>query len=413
MRFLFTTHPGMGHFHPLVPIAGALEQRGHEVSFAVSASFRAVVEDAGFAVFPAGLDWLQSDLGRAFPETRSLSVGDLDDYIVLRVMWDAAVGPMVHDVTRIASEWHADAIVRDNTEAGGCLAAEALGIPHAAQTILGFHLQPKDVVETGRKRLVDLRVEYGLPPDPDLHMLYRHLLLVTLPRSWVGDLSALPQHCEWLRPMALNQADPGRAPDWIGELPDRPTIYASLGTVYNRVAAPLLRTIRDALADEPVNVIMLFGNEEDRRTFGPSPPNVYLRPFVPQTLLMAVCNLVITHGGINTVMTSLAEGVPLVVLPVGGDQPVVAQRIKDLGLGQVILGSRPRHSFAGLCVDPDSVGPEDIRAAVRSVMADSNYRVRALAFQAELAQLPGVEAAVGALEWLVQQSWRSRTSSMP
>ena len=39
MRILFTTIPGSGHFHPLVPTAQALQRRGHDVAFAASPTF--------------------------------------------------------------------------------------------------------------------------------------------------------------------------------------------------------------------------------------------------------------------------------------------------------------------------------------------------------------------------------------
>lgn len=56
MRVLFTSTPGYGHFHPLVPIARALAAVGHAVAFACPTSFVATIEAAGFRAFPAGFD---------------------------------------------------------------------------------------------------------------------------------------------------------------------------------------------------------------------------------------------------------------------------------------------------------------------------------------------------------------------
>jgi len=58
MRTLFTTIPASGHFHPLVPLARAAINAGHEVAFAASAPFCPDVEAAGFRCFPAGVDRL-------------------------------------------------------------------------------------------------------------------------------------------------------------------------------------------------------------------------------------------------------------------------------------------------------------------------------------------------------------------
>jgi UDP:flavonoid glycosyltransferase YjiC (YdhE family) len=56
MRFLFTTLAGLGHFHPLVPAARALEAEGHVVAFATAPSFHRTVEGSGFRVVPAGFE---------------------------------------------------------------------------------------------------------------------------------------------------------------------------------------------------------------------------------------------------------------------------------------------------------------------------------------------------------------------
>ncbi len=56
MRILFTTLLGTGHFHPLVPLARALQQAGHEVAFAAPAASRELAEHSGFRFFAAGGD---------------------------------------------------------------------------------------------------------------------------------------------------------------------------------------------------------------------------------------------------------------------------------------------------------------------------------------------------------------------
>src|SRR5467141_1019580 len=61
MRVLFTTLPGAGPFHPLVPLAQTLQAAGHEVAFACARSYCPTVEATGFRCFPAGFDWLLSD----------------------------------------------------------------------------------------------------------------------------------------------------------------------------------------------------------------------------------------------------------------------------------------------------------------------------------------------------------------
>ena len=68
MRALFTTQPGTGGFRPLVPFARALADAGHAVAFACPPLFSPQVEAAGFAAFPAGIDWLAAEMTTAFPD---------------------------------------------------------------------------------------------------------------------------------------------------------------------------------------------------------------------------------------------------------------------------------------------------------------------------------------------------------
>jgi MGT family glycosyltransferase len=163
-------------------------------------------------------------------------------------------------------------------------------------------------------------------------------------------------------------------PDWLDALPDRPTALASLGTVFNRTP-DVLEAIVDALADEPVNLIVAIGRDEDPERFGAHPDNVRLEPYVPQPLVLERSGAFVTHGGFNSVKEALSAGVPMVVVPITADQRYSAERCAALGVGRWIR--------------PDERGPEAIRDAAREVLAEPSYRARASEFQAEMNALPG------------------------
>jgi UDP-glucoronosyl and UDP-glucosyl transferase len=57
---------------------------------------------------------------------------------------------------------------------------------------------------------------------------------------------------------------------------------------------------------------------------------------VPQIEVLKRAALCITHAGINTALESLAEGVPMVAIPIGFDQPGIAARIAYHGVGEFI-----------------------------------------------------------------------------
>ena len=140
-----------------------------------------------------------------------------------------------------------------------------------------------------------------------------------------------------------------RLPDWVGRLPERPTVLASLGTVFNKTPG-VLEAIVQALADEPVNVVVVIGRDQDPSRFGPQPDHVRLEHYLPQPLVLEHCAAFITHGGFNSVKEALSAGVPMVVVPISADQPYSAERCAALGVG--------------LTVAPDD-GPEAMRDAVR------------------------------------------------
>src|SRR6185503_13104054 len=58
--------------------------------------------------------------------------------------------------------------------------------------------------------------------------------------------------------------------------------------------------------------------------------------YAPQVDLLARAALTITHAGLNTVLDSLANGVPLVTVPITYEQPAIARRVEWTGSGRSI-----------------------------------------------------------------------------
>ena len=215
-------------------------------------------------------------------------------------------------------------------------------------------------------------------------MPFRHLHLCFIPPRWDAEDAPRPANTRFVR--HTGRELPGaRLPDWFAELPDRPTVFASLGTVFNKTPG-VLEAIVEGLAEEPVNVIVAIGRGQDPRRFGRQAANVRLEAYVPQPALLAHSDLFITHGGFNSVKEALSKGMPMVVIPITSDQPYSAKRCVALGVAEAI--------------DPGGRSPDAIRAAARKVLADRSYRANARRFQAEMAALPGLEEVVKLLEAL-------------
>ena len=84
----------------------------------------------------------------------------------------------------IAREWQPDMFIREAGEYGAVIAAEHLGLPHATVSFAAA-LQSMAVFERDAAASLDpIRRSWGLPPDPDLTSLYRHLLLAYAPPTF-------------------------------------------------------------------------------------------------------------------------------------------------------------------------------------------------------------------------------------
>src|SRR5688572_13426556 len=131
VRLLFTTNPSLGHFHPLVPLAAAARRRGHEVRFASAALLAPAVERAGFRLEAAGAPY-DGGLAARFPELVALPPAERADFAWRRNFADYRAASMVPDLLAIGRAWRPDLFVREDAELGACVAAEVLGVPHAA-----------------------------------------------------------------------------------------------------------------------------------------------------------------------------------------------------------------------------------------------------------------------------------------
>ncbi|MFJ4774033.1 glycosyltransferase [Streptomyces uncialis] len=71
-------------------------------------------------------------------------------------------------------------------------------------------------------------------------------------------------------------------------------------------------------------------------------PNVHLADRLPQPLLLECADLLVTHGGYNSVSEALRTATPMAVLPNYADQPHNARRVRELGLGRHLDSPDPR-----------------------------------------------------------------------
>ena len=186
-----------------------MRARGHQVALCSSPRLRNDVEAHGLTFMPAGLDWHVSDPdyidvlcraagGLTFPP---LAGEERFAWVIANLFIGAAARRTLPDLIGVARQWSADLIVRESLEFAGCVAAEALGLPHASVAAAADSALDRRRELAGP--LTGLRHQAGLPPDPDGDMTFRYLHLVLhtarlrLPRGPVpahGALLRPPQH---------------------------------------------------------------------------------------------------------------------------------------------------------------------------------------------------------------------------
>ena len=393
MRVLFTTPPGLGHFHPLVPLVEAVRNAGHDVAVATAAQAAPMVERLGFPFLRAGLDGSDPEVGRLRAAAARLPGRERAAFMARHVFAGVRARRMAADLLAVGAPWQPDLLVRDWSEYGGCVAAEALGLPHAAhQSVATRAGRDADTAAP----LTDLRAAHGLPPDLELRMPERYLALSPFPPTIAGaDGRPHPTRHRYRLTPFDRSGDEG-VPDWPLPRPGAPLVYATLGTVDN-ARTDVLGAFVEGLRGEPLNLVVTVGRDGDPERFGPQPPHVRIERYVPQSLLFPRCALVVSHGGSGTVLGALAAGLPLVLTPLAADQPENAERCAAAGAARVI--------------EPADLSPTAVREAVRAVLAGPAYTQAAARVQAEMAALPPLEHVVGLLERLAAERQPLRTSA--
>lgn len=378
MRFLFTFTGGTGHFIPTVPFARALVERGHVVKYACQESMVPVVRSRGWEAVASGGSTLL-DPGQRRPLAPLDRVAERE---VVRTFFAGRVArARAQRLLDVVQDYGPDVLVRDEVDFGAAVVAEAYRLPHAAVVVIaaGGFLEPELIAEP----LALLRSEYGLADD-GLAMLHRHLTLVPVPPSFRSPLDPLPSTAHHVRPAVLDNDVGFRRPASAGAGP--PTVYFTLGTVFHQESGDLFRRVLSGLTGLAAEIVVTLGNEIDPAELGPQPPNVRVERFIPAGEILSRCDLVVSHGGSGTVVGALAFGVPQVLLPIGADQPLNADRCHDLGVAAVLNAS--------------TASGQAITETARAVLKDRSYRVRASSLRDEIRSLPGSGQAAALLERL-------------
>ena len=227
------------------------------------------------------------------------------------------------------------------------------------------------------------RANWDLPPlTHSVDALSKLAQITQLPEALEFPMANRPEWLHYTGPFVDGQVREPVAFPWE-RLNGKPLVYASMGTLQNG-SEDIFRTIAAACAGLDVQLVLSTGGSRDPESLGELAGGPIVVRYAPQLELLQRASVVVTHAGLNTTLESLAEGVPMVAIPMGNDQPGVAARIEYHGAGIVLPLRR--------------VNAQRLRDAINAVLRESGYRVAAQRVQAAIREANGLELAADVIE---------------
>jgi UDP:flavonoid glycosyltransferase YjiC (YdhE family) len=387
-RFLFVFPPFVGHVNPALGVAEALQERGHAVAWVThEAVIGDVLRDA--QVYPAGDDFLDY-IVEHLPERDRLK-----GLAGVKFLWEKVLVPlglaMADPVRAAVDDFRPDVIVADQQAFAGAVIAVERGLPWAGSACGTAELMDPAMTMPKVAAWFDRQIEVMLHEmgkadlaatgfDPRFSP---QLLIQYSTPELVGVITRDVPSVAFVGPSLPRWAEETPFPwEWLDR--HERNVLVSMGTLSQGSTVRFLGTVLDAVADRPYGVV-LVGDAGllDHAV----PDNVLVVPFVPQLSLLPRIDAVLAHGGHNTTVGALSEGVPLVLAPIRDDQPVLADQLARSG--------------AGLRVNFNRAKAADIAAALDAVLDDPSFRDTAQRIGDAFARAGGPPRAAELLEGLV------------
>jgi len=420
LTILFMPESAFGPTNNCIGIGDVLRRRGHTVVFAAEASWKGRLEPLGFTedlvdlapppdgggdAQDAGQFW-KDFIRDTAPEFRKPTIEQLDTFIRPVFAELVAGSRYCHDqLAGIVERARPDVIVQDNVV--GFPALLSAGAPF----VRIVSCNPLEIKDPGippvfsgypaadQRSWPEFRAEYErthrtlwnefnewviaqrAPALPDLEFLHEGVLNLHLYPEAADYQRSRPLGPSWHRlDSCVRETDERfELPDGLSSQ-DGSLIYFSLGSL-GSADVELMRRVIGCLAETPHRYIVSKGPRHDEIEL---PANMTGSEFLPQTSVLPMCDLVITHGGNNTITESLHFGKPMIVLPLFWDQYDNAQRMHELGLG--------------VRLDTYGFTDEQMRHAVQRLLSDADLLERLVSTSAAIRQRDGVRHAADLIE---------------
>ncbi|MFS8038697.1 glycosyltransferase [Xanthobacter sp. AM11] len=412
-RFAVVAPPLPGHYNPLLVLARTLAARGHCVTFLHMADAARLVAGRGADFHPVGQADHPPGALDAYVKRLSAPTGLLGLMGTLKAT-AAQTHMLCRDLPAALRAMGAEAVIADQTEPAGTLVARHLGLPVVSTaTALPLNRElsvpppfvpwPYDASEKGafwnkggyqitdllmtpvRRVLAAHGAAFGLDPFADGGFSDR-LTVAQMPGGMDFPRRELPASFHYGSPWR-DRASPVPL-DGAGLPADdgRPLVFCSLGTLQG-ARADLFVAVAQAARDLGVRLLIAHGGLLPPREVARLAGLAEVRAFVPQGEVLQRCAAAVLHCGMNTVLDALAEGVPLVAMPIAFEQPATAARLAYAGVAQVVPAGK--------------AGRRRLKAALGAVLSQPAYRQAAGRLAQEMAAGGGVARAADLIEQAV------------
>lgn len=426
--------PFYSHFQAMQALAAVLIDRGHRVTFFHQADARRWLTDQRIGFQGLGLDsHPPGSLKQALHKAAHPS-GPLGLRSIIKQL-SATTAMLCAQLPAALTGQGVDALLCDQMEAAGGLVAEGLGLPFVSVAcalpvnrepglplpVMPFAFgtdeyhrrmyqgstQVYDWMMRPLSRVLhDASRRLGVPVRTGLHECLSPLAQISqtltefdFPRRH------LPGHFHAVGPLRLPRT--AEAGLWPVD-PQRPFVFASLGTLQGSRFA-MFKQIAIACRQLDAQLLIAhcggLGIIEERRLehIGAT----WVTDFAPQQWALEKADVVVSHGGLNTVMDAVAAGTPMLILPIAFDQPGVAARVSHSGIGLQLSRRAKAPRIAAHLQRLLAHPPERLDAMARSLaLAGGVQRAAEIVEAAVIGRRPVLPEALsktssstGALSW--------------
>jgi MGT family glycosyltransferase len=417
-RILFCTVTAGGHVTPLLPIARALVQRGHEVRWIGGQRQQRRIEATGarFLPYRHARDLDESRLNEELPGRAKLTGLACLKFDIKHIFLDPSLDQL-RDIEDAVAEQACDVLVADLAYLGAQLHRERTGTPLVVMNITALLLGSRDLAPAGlgfppmagpvgrlRNAALQLAMQRVLMRDVQLHAQALRARIGLAPSGWFMDYhhhaslvlqpsvpsleyprTDMPANVHFIGLLPMDADAQVQRPAWFDELDGpRPVVHVTQGTVANQ-RPDLFRPALEAMAREDVLVVIATGHRPvEALELGLLPENVRIAPFLPYPELMLKTRAMLSNGGYGGVQYALAHGVPVAVAGDTEEKPEIAARVAYSGAGLNLKTGKPSARAVG--------------RAVRRLLDDAKLRGRARELAAEYARYDALTLAVQHIE---------------